>query len=229
MVTLDTNCDVVEEAKEKGCNLIVEHHPIIFRPLASLDLSLPKARALICAATNGIAIYSSHTCFDFCPGGLSDFAAKQAGLVDVRPAAGLDSPRIGRLRAPMTLSEYAEWLKRAFDDENVVTIGDPDKPIRVAAVANGGGGGSEEWLRTAISAGADAYLTGDVKYSVARLAKDSNYGIIQIGHYNAEQGFLTLAADALKGKIGGAPIFAAQSLADPYNRRRRTNDNGRIA
>ncbi len=217
LVTLDTNLDVVKEAIEKKCNLIIEHHPLIFHAIKKIDSSYPQMQAAMLAIKNDIAVYSAHTNVDFCDGGLNDYVASQIGLQDVKKAGGIDAPRIGVLPEEKTLREFAEELGKLFGDGNFSTIGDKEKKIKRVAVVNGGGGSSDDDLILAMNAGADVFVTGDVKYNVARLAKDANYAIIQIGHYNSEQGFKPLMAKILSSEIKENYIHQATSLLNPYN------------
>ncbi|MBR1747963.1 MAG: Nif3-like dinuclear metal center hexameric protein [Clostridia bacterium] len=219
LVTLDTNIDVVEEAKRKSCNLIVEHHPSIWKPLKTIDLRIPLNSALIGAAKAGIAVYSAHTNIDFAPGGLNDVVAKKIGLLDCMPLDGLSSPRLGFLDKSYTLREYAKLISAAFADDNVSTIGDLEKNIRKVAVINGGGGGSEEIIWDTYKAGCDVFVTGEVKHNVARLAKNLNYAIIQVGHYTSEAEFMPLMKKILLGDFPDVPVFCTDSIGSPYNRR----------
>lgn len=217
MVTLDTNYDIVLEAIEKKCNLIIEHHPSIFTPLKSLDYNLPITKAFHLAIKNDISVYSAHTNIDFCKNGLNDYVAKQAGLFDITHFDSVSNPRIGKLAKKTTLKEYAEELKHVFNDNNITTIGNIDKTIEKVAIVNGGGGSSTDDLLFAIEHEADVLVTGDVKYNVARLAKDANYAIIQVGHYNSEQGFCDLMENILKETNIQVPIYKAKKLLNPYN------------
>ena len=217
LVTLDTNESVVEEAINKKCNLIIEHHPSIFRPIKKIDYDLPLSKSLTLALKNDIAVYSAHTNVDFCENGLNDFVAKQIGLQNISKCGEIGDPRIGELKEETTLKDYSLQLKKIFADNNVKTIGDLNKKIRKVAVINGGGGRSEQDLLCAYYSGADVYVTGDVKYNVARLAKDINYAIIEVGHYNSEQGFMPLICNKLKEKYKNIGIYQATSLLNPYN------------
>ena len=217
MVTLDTNCDVVAEAIDKNCNLIIEHHPSIFNAIKSLDWNLPLTKAIHLAIKNDIAVYSAHTNIDFCKNGLNDYVAGQAGLCEVTCFDNAGNPRIGKLKEKTTLKDYAEKLKSVFNDKNITTIGNIDKTIEKVAIVNGGGGSSTSDLLFAIEHGADVFVTGDVKYNVARLAKDANYAIIQVGHYNSEQGFGELIENILKEADISVPVYKATRLLNPYN------------
>jgi len=83
LLTLDVNQDVVSEAVEKGCNLIVSHHPLIFSPLKRIGGGSVTERTVADAIKGNIAIYSSHTCFDAMAWGVSRVMAEKAGLKDI--------------------------------------------------------------------------------------------------------------------------------------------------
>ncbi|MDD3946753.1 MAG: Nif3-like dinuclear metal center hexameric protein [Clostridia bacterium] len=220
LVTLDTNCEVVAEAIKKGCGLIVEHHPTLFYPIKKIDLNHPKHRALCDAIQNEIAIYSAHTNIDFAKGGLNDRVAEKLGCEDSTTLDGTPySARIGKLPKTYTLAEFAKRVALVLQDANVATVGDPNMQVRVIAVANGAGGGSEETILQAKEAGADIFITSELKYNVVRLAKDINYGIISVGHYDSEICFTELICDVIGRRGLGIKVYPAESLKNPFNDR----------
>lgn len=220
LVTVDTNEAVIAEAVEKDCNLIIEHHPSIWKPLRGLDNRIPLNRTLIAAAKNDIAIYSAHTNVDFTDGGLNDFVAEKIGLTDVVTIDGLQSARIGKVAFDkgITLREYAKYIAEIFNDDNVITVGNLDKRISKVAVINGAGGNEYDTWST-FDAGADVFVTSEVKYNVTRLAKDLGYAIIQVGHFESEAFFMPLIKKVLQNKLTDTPIYTAESIRSSYNRR----------
>ncbi|MFW5780111.1 MAG: Nif3-like dinuclear metal center hexameric protein [Bacillota bacterium] len=218
LITLDTNEQVVEDAIEKGCNLIVEHHPCIFEPLKRIDCQKPQQKALIKAIKNDIAIYSAHTNIDFAKGGLNDFVARQLGLENIHCLDNeMSSARIGYTNAPIKLKDYKEKVKKVFDDNNIATIGDENKLIKKVSIINGSGGSDGELLLRLKENGVDIFITSDIKYAFARFAKDLNYGIITIGHYNSELYFLSLMENILKKSLKGQKIVKTNKCSNPYN------------
>ena len=85
MLCLDVTPAVVAEARALGCNLIISHHPLLFRGPRTIDGSTPGQRALVDAIRAGIAVYSSHTALDSAPGGVSHHLGTLLGLTDMRP------------------------------------------------------------------------------------------------------------------------------------------------
>lgn len=217
LVTVDTNTDVVAEAKAKNCNLIIEHHPSIWRPLKNIDINVPLNKALIECVKNDIALYSAHTNIDFAVGGLNDYVAAKLGLDNIHTVAGPDSARIGDI-AETTLKDYCKVASATFNDDNAISVGRLDKQIRKVAIVNGAGG-SEDILWQTYLAGADVLITSEVKYNVTRLAKDLDYAIIQIGHYESEVAFMPLIKSVIDSKLPQIPVFYAESMTSTYNRR----------
>lgn len=218
LVTVDTNRDVVKEAVGKGCNLIIEHHPSIWKPLKSIDPSRPLNTVLIEAIKSDVCIYSAHTNVDYTNGGLNDTVAYAMGLKNVSYIKTPSSARQGETDKNYTLKEYARKISELFSDDNVSIVGDPEKIIKKVAVINGGGGREDALLET-MEAGNDVFVTAEVKHSVARLAKDSDYAIIQVGHYSSEKLFMNLIKDLYSKKLPQIQVYCAESIGDPYNKR----------
>jgi len=83
LLTIDVNEQVIEEAIQKGCNLVISHHPLIFSPLRKVTDTTPQQRTLILAIKNGITVYSAHTNLDSVYGGVSYTMAAKLGLQNV--------------------------------------------------------------------------------------------------------------------------------------------------
>jgi dinuclear metal center YbgI/SA1388 family protein len=216
MVTLDTTLSVIMEAKERGCNVICEHHPSIWKPLSYIDNTQPNNECLINAIKLDIAIVSAHTNVDIAEGGLNDHVAKIMGLKNIRTEA-LTQARIGELEKETKLSEFATNLKEIFQDKYVLTVGNPNKIIKKVAVINGGGGGDEKSCFETYKEGCDVFVTSDVKHNVARLAKELNYGIIELSHHASEYPFIPFMVEKLSEKLKEIRVFGTTVLENPYN------------
>lgn len=217
LVTLDTSIEVVNEAIKLGANMIVEHHPSVFMPIKKIDLNYPKHKAIALAIKNDIAIYSAHTCVDFTEGGLNDRFMEMLGCSSYEPRLGLNSEmRIGKLSKKMTLSELVGLLGELFDDKHISFVGDPNYIIETIGVINGGGGSHEGALFDAKYSGADVFISGDFKYNVFRLAKDMEYPIISLGHYNSEMPFINLIKELLISKNIGN-VHGSSTCTNPLN------------
>lgn len=217
LVTLDTTLSVIMEAKERGCNVIIEHHPSIWNPLYDIDYSLPLNQCLIAAIKFDIAIISAHTNVDIAKDGLNDYVARLMGLKNVHCLNTQSSARIGELDSAVSMKEYAKELSLIFQDNNVRTVGDLNKSIKKVAVINGGGGSDAQAVIDTCKDGCDVFVTSDVKHNVGRLAKDLNYGIINISHHASELGFIPLMVDTLNEILKETRILSTTVLENPYN------------
>ena len=172
LVCLDVTTDVVEEAIANNVNLIVSHHPLIFKPLKS-DL-----------IKNDISVISFHTNLDSATLGLNDYLAKLLKLEDIQVlfehnldnTAGLG--RVGKLSSPLKYSDFITYLKDKFSLENVAAVIGDKKEISTIALLGGSGA---DFIYTLPEV--DVYLTGDVGYHVALDAIEMKKNIIDIGHY----------------------------------------------
>lgn len=93
MTCLTVTPDSVAEAIESRTHLIVSHHPVLFRPIKKLTTATAEGRMLLNLVQAGIAVYSAHSAFDNCAGGINDVLAQHLGLTGVGPLRGLDGPR----------------------------------------------------------------------------------------------------------------------------------------
>ncbi len=217
IITLDTSINVVDEAIQKGANLIIEHHPSIFMPIKKIDLKLPKHRAIAKAIKNDVAIYSAHTSIDFTQGGLNDRVISMLGCSSFAPLNDeLQNMRVGLLNEAICLSQLVKRVECLFNDSHVAFVGDGCKKIEKIAVVNGGGGSQESELIKAMECGADVFISGDFKYNVLRLAKDLDFPVIVFGHYDSEMPFIELIKELLiKEKIEN--VFGATTCTNPLN------------
>ncbi len=189
MVALDPLPEVILEAAEKKINLLVTHHPLFFNPLKSLDISRGEGLAAALCIKNKISLYAAHTSFDRAPGGLNDFLAGRLGITNARPLEPTDDNpdtgfgRIGKLKTPITASALAERVKKALPVNEVRLTGEPDRQIKTVSVCGGSGA---DLLEAASRAGADAFITGDVKYHQALLALSLGVCLIDAGHQGTE-------------------------------------------
>lgn len=217
MATLDLTPDAASEAIEIGADLIVEHHPSIFTPVKTLCGDDPNISAFAKVAAKGIAVYAMHTSFDFADGGLNDDVISKFGCRDIHAIDGVSgNPRTGILEKPVTLEKLAEICGEIFGDPCVRFIGDGAKTIEKIAVVNGGGA-SVEFLTLAKNAGADVFITGDIKYHLARWTRDANYAMINVGHYESEKGFAELVCKKAAEVIKGVKFVVSEKCRNPYS------------
>ena len=223
MVALDATPEAVDEAAGAGAGLLVTHHPLFFRDIKSLDFSYGQGAAVMLASLCGVAIYSAHTSFDRVSPGVSDALAGAIGLRAIRPlekmrgTPGAGFGRIGNLPRKMKASDFAGLVKKALGADCVRIAGDPGKTVRRVAVC--GGSGSDLIPLAAVS-GADAFVTGDVKYHDALFARGMGLVLMDAGHYYTERCALPLLADtvakAFKKKGIKAKVIISRTQGEPW-------------
>lgn len=188
MLCLDVTEDVIEEALAMGCNMVVSHHPLIFRGLKSLTGANEVERAVILALRCKIAIYSAHTNLDSTPGGVSHEMGHMLGVRNAMPLevsrtdpeAGLGI--VGEIK-PTPKLEFLRKVKEVFGVK-ALRFSAQSAALVVKRVAVCGGSGAS-LLGKAIEAGADVMITGDVKYH-DYTSYSQRILIADIGHFEGE-------------------------------------------
>ncbi|MEX1308111.1 MAG: Nif3-like dinuclear metal center hexameric protein [Eubacteriales bacterium] len=194
LICVDITADVLDEAIEKKCDLIISHHPLIFDPIKSID----KNSIVFKAIQSGISVYAAHTNMDVVAGGVNDTLAKMCGITNCQP---LDSENdngfgcVGTLAQKITVSEVVQNIEDALKVEGIRVTGALDRPVEVVAVACGAGGDS---VNAAKSAGVDVLLTGEAKHHEHLLATSLDLVLLEAGHYNTEKHFVKLMAERLQ-------------------------------
>ena len=184
LVALDVTADVVQKAVEGGYDAIISHHPLIFSPLRNLQPDDPVARKVIRLLCAGVSAMSFHTRLDAVEGGVNDVLAQALGLCEVIPFGenGEAIGRIGSLEQPTTLDDFAARVKAATGAE-AVTVSDAGKAVYRVAVL--GGSGSDD-VKAAERAGADTYLSGELKHNWLTDAPERGMNLIAAGHFYTE-------------------------------------------
>jgi len=184
LVALDITAEVVNRAIEGRYDAIVSHHPLIFSPLRALNSYDHVAKKVIRLLQAGITAMSFHTRLDAVAGGVNDVLANALGLEEVTVFGenGEEIGRIGTLRKSMPLDAFALQVKRVLGADQI-TVADAGLSVRRVAVL-GGGGASE--VRAAKVAGADTYLTGELKHNNLTDAPEMGINLLAGGHFHTE-------------------------------------------
>lgn len=190
LICVDVTEEVLQEAIEKGCNLILSHHPLIFRGIKKVIPSDSLGRIIFKAIENKIAIYSSHTNMDKAPQGVSYQTAIQLGIQVERPLVPeTEDPQfglgiVGTLAEEMKMVDFLAEVKRKLKLGHIRHTDIPqDKSVKKIALC---GGSAFEFYKDAITAEADLYLTADIKYH-QYFEPENKIVIADIGHYESEQ------------------------------------------
>ena len=181
MIGLDCTPALIREAADKGADMVVTHHPLIFSGVKRIDPSTFQGEAIAEALRRGMVIYSAHTNADKAMGGVTALMARRLSLSGVEPIVESNLAQMGTLPEPLSGEEFIKLVKRAFSLD-VVRSSDP-AGITVSKVALCSGSGSE-FIPDAIRAGADAFVTGEISYH--KFFCEKGFMVLDIGHYESE-------------------------------------------
>jgi len=322
LVCLTITPQVVAEAVREKTDLIVSHHPVLFHGAKKLTDATPEGRLLLPLLKAGIGVYSPHTAFDNCSGGINDTLAESFGLQSIKPLRATEAPgefklvvfvpekeigavseamfragagrignyeqcsfripgtgtffgtdstnpaigekgkletvqeirlevvvpnsklnaviaamrdkhsyeepafdayplkskpnggegRIGQLAEPKSIAQFAEVVKASCNAHSVSIVGDAAKPIRSVAVACGAAG---EFLKDAIRAKADVFVTGEMRFHDLLAAEESGIAVVLTGHYTSERPGIEKLAERLQKEFADAAVWASLVESDP--------------
>ncbi len=205
MVALDASDYVIEQAIKSDVDLLLTHHPMIFRAVKQVNTGTLTGRKIWNLATHRIASYAMHTNFDV-KGGMAELAERKLDLQDARPLIVTTSDseeteglgRIGRLPKPMTVKEIAQFVKKTFDLENVMSYGDINREVSCVAVLPGSG---KSMIEDARQAGAELFITGDIGHHEGMDALDMGLSVLDVTHYGLEHIFISFLTEYLEHTI----------------------------
>ncbi len=184
LITLDITADAVEYAKQGGFDVIISHHPLIFKGIKSITPDACVSAKAIELIRSGISAMSFHTRLDALSGGVNDMLAKKLGVKNTVAfgADGEEIGRIGELDKPMALSEFARLVKDALGAPAVLCA-DAGKQVKKVALLGGEGGDD---IAAAAAAGADTYVSGRLGYHAMTDAPECGMNLIEAGHFYTE-------------------------------------------
>ena len=187
---LDPVLNSLKKAIKYKADLLITHHPLIFRSISILATESHPGNVIKEALKNDIGIISAHTNLDSAPGGLNDILAEMLELEypevlkEIKGVEGAGIGRVGNLRYEMSLKEFIEWIKKVFGLQKVRIIWDSmEKRINRVAIVGGSGGSV---IPFAIQKKADILITGDIGYHDALNAIAHELILIDVGHFSTE-------------------------------------------
>ncbi len=208
MLCLDVTPEVVSQAIAAGCNLIISHHPLIFKGIKAVSDTSPQGLALILAIKNDIAVYCAHTSLDNAPApwGVSH---EMAALLGARVDSVISPTGTGvfaKLPEPMAPDAFIYKVKEAFAAPCVRHSALPAEPIRKVALGSGACG---FLIPDAIAAGAQAIVTSDVRYHDF-LDFGKAILIVDLTHFDTEKITKAIFKRIISQKISNfAPVICA--------------------
>ena len=219
LVCLDITEDILEEAADTGCDLIVSHHPLIFKALRQVSDATYQQRCVTRAVRQGIAIYSAHTSLDNAPGGVNHMMARMIGLDNTqwllpRTDGVSGSGLTGELAQAEDYAEFLDRMRKVFGVKALRCSGQGTDRRKVRKVALCGGAGAF-LLPNAIAAGADCFVCGEFHYH--DYFENSGVLLVELGHYQSEQFTMQLLQEILLSSLPDLETVVTKLDTNPIN------------
>ncbi len=232
LTCLTLTLDVAREAVQSGVDLVVSHHPVLFRPVQRLTTETVEGRLLLELIAAGVAVYSPHTGYDSSRDGINQQLAELFELQDVQPlrplahagsgpdtatdASDPEQPagagRFGKLPQPLTTRELVERVKARLHVEHLQYVGEPERRVEWLAVACGS---AAEFLPDAVAHGCQAFLTGEARFHACLEARSLGLSLILPGHYATERPAMERLAKRLAERFPELTVWPSRVEGDP--------------
>lgn len=214
LLSLDITPDVVREANERGAQLIISHHPVMFDPLRSLQ----AGTAPYLLAQYGIAAICAHTNLDLAPGGVNTCLAARLGLKNVKTlvldeASGLPAALMGETEQAYEPREFAEFVKTSLGCDGLF-YADGGKKIERVALCSGAG---SEYLYDAAALGCQAFVTGEAKHHELIDAENMGVTLVAAGHFYTEDVVIQPLLERLRQNFPKVEFQKAEQSHCPAN------------
>jgi len=225
-LAVDAVLDVVDETLAIGADLLLVHHPLLFRGVTTLAESTTKGAVVSRLVRGGVGLVAAHTNADVVETGTSRALAHQLGLVDQRPlttgtAPGTGLGIVGRLPRPTSLVSFARQLGELLPPtaSGVRVAGDPERVLETVALCAGAG---DSLLGHPDVLGADVYLTSDLRHHPASDARDlmllgRGPALVDVSHWASEWLWLDTAAAQLRAALDDVEVTLSDLRTDPWD------------
>lgn len=226
LVALDVTDEVVNQAIESQADLLLTHHPLIFKALKQVNDQDFISRRILKLIQADISYYAAHTNFDAAPGGMADLAAERLKLMAEGPLEVVGEQdgqpfgigKIGWLSEPVSLKRLGELVKERFDLPFVTVYGVEAISGQISRIAVSPGSG-RSMIAPALLAGVQVLVTGDIGHHEGIDAVANQLAVIDAGHYGLEHIFMEFMEQYLQQQFGNqleiitaAPAFPAQVI-----------------
>ncbi|MCT4605253.1 MAG: Nif3-like dinuclear metal center hexameric protein [Marinisporobacter sp.] len=213
LVTLEVTDSIIDEAIAKNVDMIICHHPLIFKSLKKIRTKDPIQNMVYRLIKNDIALFCAHTNLDIVQGGTNDVLAETLNIMDTAPLREMGKDnftlnndihsyglgRVGELTEPKKLATFCQEIKSKLSMKHVRIVGDLEKNIQRIGLCTGSGA---EFIYDAYKQGCDCYITGDIKYHDAQYAMSLGIAVIDAGHFETEELVCKPLFENLKKLIG---------------------------
>lgn len=219
LTCLTLSGDVAEEAIESGAQLIVSHHPVLFRAVKSLTTATAEGRTLLKLLAAQVAVYSPHTAYDSSADGINAQLATALGLTNIqplRPAIATETPagggRFGSLARPLVLSQFLAHVKSTLNIDRLQYACAGAPTVSRVAVACGS---AAEFMADAVRHGCQALVTGEARFHACLEARDAGIVLVLAGHYATERPGIERLARTLAAAHPQLTVTASRRESDP--------------
>ena len=218
LVALDPFEGVCHEAAELGAELIVTHHPLIFRPVSAVTDETEVGRCIRFLCKHDISAINAHTNLDCAPGGVNDRLAATLGLEDIEVINPVGTDEHGQpyglLRCGtvgvQSLEAFLSTVKESLSCNGLRYV-DSGKPVHKVAV---GGGACAGEVIDALRSGCDTFVTADVKYNQFWDAQTLGLNLIDAGHFHTENPIVSVLAEKISAAFPEIQVIVSEKHHD---------------
>lgn len=209
--------DVAEEAIQASAQLVITHHPILFRATKRIDDSSVEGRILLALIEKGVAVYSPHTAYDSAADGINQQFAEAIGLQDIQavrktPAEStLGAGRFGTLRSPETREAFAEKILGTLNATHLEACWANPTISRIAVAC----GAAADFLTDAIQLNCDTFITGEARFHSILESRAAGVNLILTGHYFSERRAVEQLAGKIQIEFPELLVFASEKESNP--------------
>lgn len=176
MIALNPDIETLNEAIEKGCQMLITHHPFLLDPIINIDKDSIMGNFIYTAIKNNIVVYSSHTALDNVS--MNRWLMEEVGITDMQVGDASGITQIGTFDYSMDMNEFLDLVQERLHLEHFKYAGHADKVQTIAICGGSGASFMDEFYGKV-----DAYLTGDTKYHQAQAAKNHGLLLVDINHH----------------------------------------------
>ena len=219
LLAVDVTEEVLDEAEAEGCDIVLTHHPIVFHALKRFNSADPVQRCVERAIRSRIALYACHTNLDSAPEGMSWRLAEMLGvgkLEVLQPSEageGVGFGVVGELPDAVDTVEFMRFIQRRLEVKAIRHSDTATSAVRRVAVCTGAGA---SLIGDARRAGADIYITADLKYNDF-MTPDKALTVADIGHFESEYCAIEILFDILSKNLCTFAVRKSERSRNPVN------------
>jgi dinuclear metal center YbgI/SA1388 family protein len=218
LTALDVSEDVLREAVLGRFDMLVTHHPLIFRPVGRITTQNAVGKKLLTCIANGISVFCAHTNLDAAEGGTNDILFGLLGLSDKEalmpplPSGAPTPGLVGMLPQSVPLRAFAEEAGVLLHCEGVRYAGAPETGVRRVGLCTGDAT-HRRYIDAALAKGCDVFVTGDARYHMAQEALEAGLALVDATHYATEAPIAGALARRLQNAAekAGASLYAQRA------------------